>query len=120
MKFSEAIAMLEKNPSLKFKSQSHIIGVSPNSGFIEIKQADGEPSSGLSHNVRLRDCAGCKANDWQLIREPVPVWEAVKALSEGETIEVVTPNGHEYIIDPQDNECISTHMLLKGKWYIND
>jgi len=109
MKTSQMIAMLEKNPKLSFKRKNkEDIYKICDMGFL----ASIEGHS-ITPNLRLDD-------DWQLIHEPVPVEIAIKALREGKRIKVITSNGHEYYLDPQDNECVSTHTLLTGRWYIED
>lgn len=72
--------------------------------------------------------------EWELIQEPVPFMEAVKAYSEGKTIRCEA-NGSEYIFNgkchrskigqgawfrSERDTILSTEMILNGTWYVED
>ena len=110
MKTSEMIAMLEKNSKLRFKrsmyKQGIIYGVNIAGGIGAI--------DGTLGVISITD-------DWELVREPVPVWEAVKALYEGKKITCHKKgcgngcafDGEENRTEEMDYDCIAT-----GTWYI--
>ena len=119
MKTSEMIAMLEKNPKLSFKRKNREdIYKICDMGFL----ASIEGHS-ITPNLRLDD-------DWQLIREPVPAWEAIKAYVEGKNIscayeegwEEYPKNKNEVIFTHKEYEGVgfTSHLLLNGIWYIED
>ncbi len=125
MKAYEMMAMLEKNPKLRFKkstwSDGNLIGIEDG----KIKMLFGSGEEWNKHEPGNKYYYACEFlvkgwSDWELVRKPVPSWRAIKALSEGEIVKVVTPDKHEYILDPQDNECISTYTLLNGTWFIEE
>ena len=128
MKTSEMIAMLEENPKQKHEhidqfGDRHELSVN-NSGYLcykkwnkEGKLLDPNQYSGGHFNGNMK-----MDFNWQPVREPVPVWEAVKALYEGKSI---TCDGGECgqcvfssdvgVVESMDYECIR-----EGKWFIND
>ena len=122
MKTSEAIAMLEKNPKLRFKNTRHdgvetVIYISDYGYFNAV----------VTHNGKVKDYSkglynfygNFKPNaDWQLVREPVPAWEAIKAFCEGKSVSYVTPEGDEWKLE----NCFTYYSdrLINSKWYIND
>jgi len=106
------IAMLEENPKLKFKRQRNgdIYELGEN-GFVSTVGR-----SGLSANMRIDD-------DWQLIREPVPVWEAIKALTEGKkTVECEYKPAYKAIYSNRmsDLAAIPIDNIKNGTWYIRE
>ena len=117
MKTSEMIAMLEENPKLRFRRKNWIynnndVYVSTNEhGMIKLFNSIGTLVFYINHN------------DWQLVREPVPVWEAIKALvSDRQTIRGVNQYG-EFTITPDKLES-SQQLALRGlkdcSWFIGD
>ena len=119
MKTSEMIAALEKNPKLIF----------PNGDFCLFRQGDkillqGKDGTGVP--MILFDMT----TDWQPVREPVPVWEAIKAYVEGKNIscayeegwEQYPKNKNEVIFTHKEYEGVgfTSHLLLNGIWYIED
>jgi len=113
MKTSEMIALLEENPKLRLISEgNHEI-----SGKIIMSCDDRDflTPEGINSNIRFLSLK----RDWELIREPVPVWEAIKALCEGEKVHCEL-NGHQGYFLPNPNGHINMEELLEGKWYIND
>ena len=107
MKTSEMIAMLEKNPKLSFKGEEYV--------FNSIKSPEGVS---FTLDFLLKDI------DWQLIREPVPVWEAIKALTEGEIIKCEMNAFDWFYLSPEKIERGGTEFdmswIKKGKWYIKE
>jgi len=116
MKTSEMIAMLEKNPKLRFRRKNWIYNnndtyVSTNEhGMIKLFTSIGTLVFHINHN------------DWQLIREPVPAWEAIKALCEGKNIVCEQENGDKFTVRGREDYChmISKEALQTGKWFIED
>jgi len=96
-KTSEMIAMLEKNPKLKFINKNGYI-VCSDGCFIKICD---------SYHLSLQE-------DWQLVREPVPVWEAIKAFKEGKTISCSFIGKPEFIIQPKHKRDPFTGFGLDG------
>ena len=87
MKTSEMIAMLERNPKLKYRSGIHEVSVD-GSGFLKVKYMP-EPNLGSgspSGNFRIVDSDVIKADNWQLVRQPVTWQEAIEARINGKTI----------------------------------
>lgn len=87
MKLSEAIAMLEKNPKLRFKRYNDYIFCN-SSGFIYFERLScigGQPipkdysGGNFEGNVTVYQ-------DWQLVREPVPWQEAIQAALDGKRV----------------------------------
>lgn len=114
MKTSEMIAMLEKNPKFKFEAinpvhpESHIAGITNN-----VLCWNGD----ISFPLRL-NFGNDYEHDWQLVREPVPAWEAVKAFCEGKSVSYVTPEGDEWKFEKQ--VLYESNRLINSTWYIND
>ncbi len=119
MRTSEMIAMLEKNPKLKFAKNGSIAA----ENVIEVNKF-----GDILTLQSVRPCLNI-SNDYSLVREPVPVWEAIKALTEGKTVECECPGcvtiGASCHDNPQTFEpkkggsyrfCSS--QLQKGKWFI--
>jgi len=127
MKTSEMIAMLEKNQKLELESEEYIFGCDPKNGCIIFRRKDGRPTSGIN-NIRI--AASCdnvfQPDDWQLVREPVPVWEAFKALlSEGKRIQCdveLKDYVYTFHLSSENLTCISHKFdiswLKEGTWYI--
>ena len=110
MKTSEMIAMLEKNPKLKFISNyGYTVAVDTKNELIT------DRDNYLIVNLK---------RDWQLVREPVTWQEALQAWVDGKTIKCEYP--------PNDMKLISTtffpknltstptrEALITGTWYID-
>jgi hypothetical protein len=122
-KTSEAIAMLEENPKLQFKSIPELymtpaVLKSDDYKGIQVTTLDGK------WNVCYR------VNDtWELIQQPIPFMEAVKAYSEGKTIRCEDSKWKTRIYEPCEfsNEmkdtigfAVSPEEILEGKWYVED
>ena len=124
MKTSEMIAMLEKNPKLRFKKASWQDGSQIGIFNNEIQMLTSFGGTwGFNESDRYKyACEFLSKNytDWQLIREPVPVWEAIKALTEGKPIKWEPPDGRAVIIMPDFYFSCSGNSLKTGKWYIED
>jgi hypothetical protein len=96
---SEAIAMLEKNPKLRFKTCiGNIIAKKDNGDIV----------------WEANSCAR-EENEWELIQQPVPFMEAVKAYSEGKKVEV-EKDGTRY----DWHGVIHLPSLPRTKWYIKE
>jgi hypothetical protein len=114
MKTWEMIKMLGENPKLKFVTKRNGVATEPltisDFGYISWeKQSYGVPS--------------LKANEeWELIREPVPVWEAIKALIEGKKVICIGASFCSAICYFQKGNkqihSLSETCLISGTWHI--
>ncbi len=142
-KTSEAIAMLEKNPGLRFKKDSggytHKLFV--DHGYFrfmvysEVDELVPQYLGGGAFNGNLHTKSG-----WELIQQPVDFLTAVKAYSEGKTIRCEIGNnepsfysrevaisvltgkkiyGSTCLIDNHGG-TITTEEILEGTWYVED
>ena len=122
---SEAMAMLEKNPKLKFES------VGENGEFSLVVNKDG--------TVLLKDKDDCDrdfciADQWELKQQQVPFMEAVKEWHSGKNIyckvmgDEKTPIYYRHCNDPRikndlydnNDRPICSNEILNGKWYIEE
>ena len=119
MKTSEMIAMLEKNPKLIYESHGSglIRAVVSSTGILDFENVIGGTRVDL------------KRNDWTLVREPVPVWEAIKALTEGKPVKCECQECCQavksvactfYLLGLQSGLSLCSNGVLIGKWYIED
>lgn len=123
-KTSEAIAMLEKNPSLRFKDYDDILYASKY-GYIMFERKGYSkdcPAGRFEGNVNLN-------TKWELIQQPVSFMEAVKAYSEGKTIRCEDSMWKTRIYEPCEfssemkdtrDVAVSPEEILEGKWYVED
>jgi hypothetical protein len=113
MKTSEMIAMLEKNPKLKFKRQC--TGDIYELGEMAFLTVVGK--SYCSANIRIDD-------DWTVVREPVPVWEAIKAFCDGKKVYCAFKNWNNeeqrFYLKDSDGWAFHGNLLTEGDWYIED
>ena len=126
MKTSEMIAMLEENPKLKFvkstwKDNANLI-VDDNK-IVLINSKEGYV---FAHGDRVLIHLDIDA-DWQLVRDPVPVWEAIKAVTEGKSIScenAVCGHGGKfrkcYFHSGESAMICALHGITQGTWYIED
>ena len=121
MKTSEMITALEKNPKLKFKGDKWIDGSVlqlDEEGHVEIVSYSGNRISAETVLAYIPSRI-----NWQLIREPVPVWEAIKALvSDKQTIRGVNRYG-EFTITPnqlESSQPLAVSNLKDCLWYVED
>jgi len=108
------IKMLTENPKLRFKRQS-------TESIYELGESEFLTVVGKSYcsaNIRIDD-------EWTLVREPVPVWEAIKALTEGKVVECIADKCSgcdgkcKGCVFPGDR-VLSIEMVKTGTWYIGD
>ena len=114
----EVVKMLTENPELVFVRPSDrvrtMLGDKIHAGEIigkYLEQTDGE-------SIRLSD-------EWELVPQPASFMEAVKAYSEGKTIQskqvcftrIYNPSGAGWMID-QNGSGPSSSEILHGTWYI--
>ena len=124
MKTSEMIAMLEKDPKLRFTSGGEISTMEAicRSGNIELYYIPAE----LRYEFRCD-------RDWQLVREPVTWQEALQAALDGKTIVCKNCAGcGENCGDYKEKQILSIkrngendmsiclEQLQGGTWYIED
>ena len=95
MKTSEMIAMLEKNPKLKFVCKHGVRF----SGFIKLPDIIDE--------------------EWVLVDQSVPAWKAIQVLQEGKTIEWRL-GSDEVVFRPDGAWFITKVNINYGKWYIKE
>lgn len=130
MKMSEMIAMLEKNPTLRFKRRgwSHRNAIGIKDHRLQMMQPNGELWTYLlSYDTDPdKDCfmeacyqLGACVDDWELIREPVTFMEAAQAISDGKTI-MCDCNGKVSTYEPGKVSQIALNYILHGTWYIDE
>ena len=119
----EVVKMLTENPELVFVRPSDgvrtMLGDKIHAGEIigkYLKQTDGE-------SIRLSD-------EWELVPRPASFMAAVKAYSEGKTIDVqhgvihrtYTPKmfggSVQNLLRDQNGLCIGQEEILHGEWFI--
>ena len=123
MKTSEMIAMLEKNPKLKFeqlgedKEPGSFIYV----GARNIIRWGGRNQEDNPLNIVLKP----EYSDWQLVREPVPWHEALQAWAERKTIKcnregqtTTRYSNKETKLNDQYGFSLERDEILTGTWYI--
>lgn len=124
MKTWEMIAMLEKNPKLRFTDNSlvgadylaNVVGMYNNR--LSWIRPNGEVFNDFPVTIKNMNL------DWELVREPVPVWEAIKAfVMEGKNISCVA-DGSEVKFTIKCNadykHAFSNVFILTGTWYIEE
>ena len=129
MKTSEMFAMLEKNPKLTFVCRNgdneyfmtsetvfntYYKSYAKKNGQVITQRGEGD----FFGNINFDD-------NWQVIREPVPSWEAIKALSEGKSIEWHSDNDREILCfskndKPESEWAVNLNIFFTGKWYVNE
>ena len=131
MKTWEMIKMLSENPKLRFKNIRDngeietIVYITKTGNFYADVKLNGymvdceKPRCNFFGNYKLTE-------DWQLVRDPVPVWEAIKAYTEGKTISCENING---CCSSARVKCsfslngvtqVRTSCLTNGNWYIDN
>jgi hypothetical protein len=125
-KTSEAIAMLEQNPNLKFMDVDGSILSLSRYGYLfrnHPEDKDGVGCNGIDGNIKPNTA-------WELIQQPVDFLTAVKAYAEGKTIRCercttitkYNPNG-EYTYDLNDTRtqrAICADEIINGRWYVEE
>lgn len=135
MKTSEMMAMLEKNPKLRFRCNGpggtvHFVTTSHEKyykqealfqGMVRTDEFDKPLPPGLRFfgNVAID-------SEWELVPQSVPWQEALQAWAEGKTIKCeMIGASHAFILDPQKMESsqfgattFDMAWLKKGTWYI--
>lgn len=132
-KTSEAIAMMEKNPKLEFAC-----GDIKNGNYDKLNNKRGYLYWGryVNHELMQEALSGYMFNgnvafhyEWELIQQPVPFMEAVKAYAEGKTMrcegtkwKVRTYEHCEFSSEIKDTMgvAISPEEILEGTWYAED
>jgi len=122
MKTWEMIKMLSENTKLRFDALVEYPGyiqamqVFKYGNAIALNIKDGSPKF-------LTMDGNIMAADWQLVREPVPVWEAIKALmADKKSIRGVNRFG-EFVISPEHLESTQKLAISNLKdclWYIEE
>jgi len=130
MKTSEMIAMLEDNPNMSFsrKSRDRTFFVGVRSGYF-VEWAIGTNGETIKHSLPggLKFFGNTSTNaDWQLVRESVPVWEAIKAYTEGKTVTCDYTSekygcDKTFVINRREPGLhMSVLLLVNGRWYIEE
>lgn len=133
LKTWEMVKALTENPKLKFKSKTHIAYTEGSLLRLEYRFA-GIKSSGANGNLRLLNANGFNADEWELVPEPVPFMEAVKAYVKGNMIECkyAGPDGEEQTSEYSKGgayaqlcddfggtaSTICPEEILYGEWFI--
>lgn len=137
MRTSEMIAMLEKNPKLKFETLAYGARRTfyNNEGYLrydvyfpgsnKIMDSD-KMGGGFNGNFGIN-------MDWQLVREPVPMWEALQAWAGGKTVKCSLSTtdketrhntgiyqGDAPYLQDGNGLGISKDEITTGKWFIED
>jgi hypothetical protein len=123
MRTSEMIAMLEKNPKLRFKAtewKDRTVLSLNEEGRIQL--TNGHDTEPYAAEVVLRYLTNLF--DWEIVQEPVPVWEAVKAYYEGKQVTCKCKgckrfDGCIYQIRPNGKD-LCREGILNGTWYIEE
>ena len=130
MRTSEMIAALEKNPKLKFTNRQKIgsmcedggVVVSNTIGFVYDKLCWTKPDGNVFGPFVINKESF--ATDWQIVPQPVPVWEAIKAWKEGkEVYAVIEDTIKDTFILPANytgDGTIPVRYLSRGVWYIEE
>lgn len=119
MKTSEMIAMLEDNPKLRFTTCNNGIKVGLNRYGSLVYLYPDDQIVELTRYVM-------ENTEWEIAREPVPVWEAIKAWTEGkEVVAHIRKDNHTgscFCLTPMFHEKneIPIRFLSRGEWYINE
>jgi len=131
MKNWEVIKALYENPRLQFKNKRFggVLGYDENG---HLAWLSGVPKVGeiftIHYNPGHPFATGNYDDDWELVPQPVPFLEAVKAYSEGKTVEckskgfgtrVYEPGvNHPYAMIDQSDTAVTAHEILHGEWLI--
>jgi len=115
MKTSEMIAMLEKDPKLKFKADNQLYLLGKDGYSLMWFSPDNRDKCGEASRIF--------GYDWQLVREPVLGWEAVRAYIDGKTItcEYGDCDINRFSLNRNTpGQHLSALLLVNGTWYIED
>jgi hypothetical protein len=80
MKTWEMVKALTEDPKLKFKSKDGFIA-SVHDAILRLEYR--ERYSCINGNIRLLDCNGYNADEWELVPQFIPFDEAIKAAIDG-------------------------------------
>lgn len=131
MKTSEMIAMLERNPNLKFKRPRwgpyNSIGIKD--GVLQMIQQNGDiwtytpicnPNTDRYEEACHQIAAG--GDDWQLVRTPVTWQEAIQAVLDKKkvTCECENCGGTRDKCTYNSNDTVCVYGIKSGTWYIGD
>lgn len=115
MKTSKMIEMLEKNPNLKFRLPAWDVSLlcADSSGRMRVINR----LTGDTVETRIP-----MADTWEIFRQPVQLWEAVKALQEGKAI-LHVPYGYDDMGERTYHNAIflfksDSRRFESGSWYI--
>jgi len=132
VKTSEMMAMLEKNPKLRFRCNGpggtvHFVTTSHEKyykqealfqGMVRTDEIDKSLPPGLRFfgNVAID-------SEWELVPQPVPWQEALQARLDGKTVKVDCPDcggdADSCVFEPtQDKESVCFSALKEGTFYI--
>jgi len=95
------IKALSENPKLKFRSKDGFIASVPGT---TLRLERGERCICTDGNIRLLDCNGYNADEWELVPQPIPFDEAVKAAIDGKK-PTITLGDSRYVL-----------MAIKSPW----
>lgn len=113
----EVMKMLSKNPKLIFETveteYEHMTFFIDDCGCYALTEKGKKRNLESSGNLNPND-------KWQLVREPVPAWEAIKAWKENLARIKCIFNGKEYFFDKDMilGTTIALGWICSGTWYI--
>jgi hypothetical protein len=122
------IKMLGENPKLKFENwkgtQRTVVKIGVYGFIVANVTVDSErkeeslPAYNFFGNFTPK-------SEWALVREPVPVWEAIKAWVEGKEIhchcnDVPECKNNPCLFPQDDRDDVSMKCFKEGRFYIED
>jgi hypothetical protein len=123
MRTSEMIAMLEKNPELRFVKTTWQDATNLVVRDYRLVLMDSKTQKVFARGERTMDHLDVDAN-WQLVREPIPPLEAIQALLDGKKISVECDDcagSKDFChFHKDEDDSICTTSLIEGKWYIDE
>ena len=126
MKTSEMFAMLEKNPKLTLvcRKCGTEYFMTTETVFSTYYKSYAKRDGQIITHKRGRFFGNISFDDdWQIVREPVPAWEAIKALSEGKSAQWHSDDDREILCFNKSNMptwAVNLNIFFTGKWYINE
>jgi hypothetical protein len=120
----EMVKMLTENPDMQFKKVSDGLIFKCGTKISNCKEVGRYISQASGECALLTD-------EWELVQQPIPFMEAVKAYSEGKTIRCewegrtnnwvsIYKNGSLYKDMKECDGPICAKEILNGKWYVED
>jgi len=125
MKAWEMIKELTENPSKKFKTAEGYEANVSKTGLLTVLIYKAEINANKS--IRILGYDIFKEDDWEEIKTPVSLLEALQAWANGKTISCISFMGNKYIYPSSNDGLIDTSKsplsqleILRGVWYIEN